>query len=107
MLTLPEGSAPGALMQMYLWDPIRDPNRDLDVEPNYRAVHGGDDPSLVFHEYTHGLNNRLVTDAQGFGALNGAQAGAIDEGTADWYALDYLVGDGTIPTCRTTSAPRT
>ena len=51
----------------------------------------------MFHEYTHGLTNRLVTDAQGFGALNGAQAGAIDEGTADWYALDYLVGDGTNP----------
>ena len=48
-------------MQMYLWDPTRD--ADLDEEPNYRPVHGGDDPSLVFHEYTHGLNNRLVTDA--------------------------------------------
>ena len=97
MLTLPAGSTPGALMQMYLWDPIRDPNEDLDEEPNYRPVHGGDDPSLVFHEYTHGLTSRLVTDAAGYGALSGAQAGAIDEGTADWYALDYLVGDGTTP----------
>ncbi len=97
MLVLPAApdSTPGAFMQMYLWDPTRD--ADLDEEPNYRPVHGGDDPSLVFHEYTHGLNNRLVTDAQGYGALNGAQAGAIDEGTADWYALDYLVGDGTNP----------
>ncbi len=95
MLTLPRGSAPGGLMQMYLWDPTRDP--DLDEEPGFRPVHGGDDPSMVFHEYTHGLTNRLVTDAQGFGALNGAQAGAIDEGTADWYALDYLVGDGSEP----------
>ena len=59
----PTGAAPGALMQMYLWDPTRDP--DLDEEPNYRPVHGGDDPSLVFHEYTHGLTNRLVTDAAG------------------------------------------
>ena len=95
MLVLPDGWAPGALMQMYLWDPTRD--LDLDEEPNYRPVHGGDDPSLVFHEYAHGLTNRLVTDAQGFGALNGAQAGAIDEGTADWYALDFLVGNGDDP----------
>ena len=90
MLVLPDGQ-PG-FMQMYLWDPIAD--LDPVTPPNYRAVHGGDDPSLVFHEYTHGLTNRLVTDPQGYGALNGAQAGAIDEGTADWYALDYLVGDG-------------
>ena len=71
MLTLPDGSAPG-LMQMYLWDPDRD-DLDLDEEPNYRPVHGGDDPSLVFHEYTHGLTNRLVTDAAG---LRGAERGA-------------------------------
>ena len=44
MLTLPAGTAPGALMQMHLLDPPRDP--DLDEEPNYRPVHGGDDPSL-------------------------------------------------------------
>ena len=93
MLVLPDGQ-PG-FMQMYLWDPIAD--LDPVTPPNYRAVHGGDDPSLVFHEYTHGLTNRLVTDAQGYGALNGPQAGAIDEGTADWYALDYLVGDGSTP----------
>ncbi len=66
MLVLPHdqsAATPGALMQMYLWDPTRD--ADLDELPNYRPVHGGDDPSLVFHEYTHGLNNRLVTDALG------------------------------------------
>ncbi len=35
-----------------------------------------------------------MTDAQGFGALNTAQAGAIGEGTSDFYALDYLVDEG-------------
>ncbi|HEU0023663.1 MAG TPA: M36 family metallopeptidase [Thermoleophilaceae bacterium] len=90
ILVPPDGEP--ALMQMYLWDPIAD--LDPDTVPNYRPVHGGDDPSLVFHEYAHGLTGRLVTDAQGYGALNGAQAGAIDEGTADWYALDYLVDEG-------------
>ena len=46
---------------------------------------------MVCHEYTHGMTERLVTDAQGFGALIGAQPGAIAEGTSDWYAMDYLV----------------
>ena len=91
MLVLPDGR--NAFMQMYLWDPVN----DADPDRAFRPVHGGDDPSLVFHEYTHGLTNRLVTDPLGYGALNGAQAGAIDEGTADWYALDYLVDQGLFP----------
>ena len=45
---------------------------------------------MVYHEYAHGLSERLVTDAQGFGALIGAQPGAIAEGTSDFYAMDYL-----------------
>jgi hypothetical protein len=93
MLVLPENHSP--LMQTYLGDPTND--ADLDAEPNFRPVHWGDDPSIVYHEYTHGLEGRLVTDDAGFVALNGAQAGAIDEGTADWYALDYLVETGEIP----------
>lgn len=80
MLTLEDGF-PG-LMQMYLWDPSRD--------PSVRAVDGSDDASIVYHEYTHGLNSRLVTDAQGLGALGSIQSGAIDEGQADWYSADFL-----------------
>ena len=48
-------------------------------------------PSIVYHEYTHGLSNRLVTDAGGRGALNSPQAGAMGEGWSDWYAKDFLV----------------
>ena len=106
MLVLPAGSAPGALMQMYLWDPTRDP--DLDEQPNYRPVHGGDDPSLVFHEYAHGLTNRLVTDGSG---LRRAERGA---GRGDRRGHGRLVrarlpgrATATIPSCRTTGAPRT
>ncbi|HWK29702.1 MAG TPA: M36 family metallopeptidase, partial [Solirubrobacter sp.] len=44
------------------------------------------------HEYTHGLSNRLVTDAGGYGALNTAQSGAMGEGWSDWYAQDFIVG---------------
>ena len=55
------------------------------------CVNGGDDASILYHEYTHGLSNRLVTDAAGIGALNTAQAGAMGEGWGDWYAKDFIV----------------
>ena len=77
MYTPPDGQSP--IMQMYLW-----------TNP-YRAMNGGDDASIVYHEYTHGLTNRLVTDADGAGALNSAQAGAMGEGWSDFYAKDFLV----------------
>ncbi len=78
MLTLPDGRSP--IMQMYLWRPS-----------DYRTVNGGDDAAIVYHEYTHGLSNRLVTDAGGAGALNSPQAGAMGEGWSDWYAQDFIV----------------
>ena len=55
---------------------------------------GANDASLVFHEVTHALTERLVTDAQGWGALNLGQAAALAEGTSDFYAMDYLAGEG-------------
>jgi extracellular elastinolytic metalloproteinase len=76
-LTLPDGY-PG-LMQMYLWS------------PPFGGYDGVNDAATVFHEYTHGLSGRLVTDAGGYEALGSAQAGAMSEGWSDFYALDYLV----------------
>ena len=73
-------------MQMYLFS--RRP---------FPAVNGADDASVVYHEYTHGLSSRLVTDANGFQALNSAQAGAMGEAWSDWYAMDYLVEGGLAP----------
>ncbi len=80
MYTPPDGSSP--VMQMYLWR-----------GSSFRAMNGGDDASILYHEYTHGLSNRLVRDAGGAGALNTAQAGAMGEGWSDWYAKDYLVSE--------------
>lgn len=84
MFTPPDGLSPR--MQMYLFAP-----------PSYPAVNGGDDAAVVYHEYTHGLSSRLVTDANGFQALNSAQAGAMGEAWSDWYAMDYLVDRGFAP----------
>jgi extracellular elastinolytic metalloproteinase len=79
-LTLPDGN-PG-LMQMYLW------------KPPFGGYDGANDAATVFHEYTHGLSGRLVTDAAGYEALSTPQAGAMSEGWSDFYALDFLVAQG-------------
>jgi extracellular elastinolytic metalloproteinase len=82
MSTQADGIAPK--MQMYLF---YDPGA-ADVQTN-----GGDDASVIYHEYTHGLSNRLVTDPAGTPALSSFQARAMGEGWSDWYAMDYLEGN--------------
>jgi hypothetical protein len=86
MATLPDGEPP--LMQMYLFPSI--------PSLGTPTANGGDDASVVFHEYTHGLSSRLVTYADGTAALNSAQAGAMGEAWSDFYALDYLVSQGLV-----------
>jgi subtilisin-like proprotein convertase family protein len=81
MTTLPDGDSPR--MQMYLF-------KRLQGAP-WPAVNGGDDATIVYHEYTHGLSNRLIGDGDG---LNANQSGAMGEGWSDWYAMDYLVAHG-------------
>ena len=54
----------------------------------------GDEADTVYHEYTHGLSNRLVVDAAGNSTLGNVEAGAMGEAWSDWYAMDYLVADG-------------
>jgi len=81
MYTAPIGQPPR--MQMYLFSHSH----------GYREVNGGDDAAIVFHEYTHGLSGRLVTDALGIDALDDAQSGALSEAWSDWYAEDFLVDE--------------
>ncbi|CAN5724903.1 hypothetical protein BH18ACT15_BH18ACT15_12060 [soil metagenome] len=83
MATPPDGISP--IMQMYLFHQPHSGNADP-----FLASNGGDEADVVYHEYTHGLSNRLVVDANGISTLNGAQAGAMGEAWSDWYALDFL-----------------
>ena len=62
--------------------------------PNGGDVNGGDDASIIYHEYTHGLSSRLVTDNAGNPALGSQQSAAMGEGWSDWYAMDFLVNHG-------------
>ena len=48
----------------------------------------------VYHEYTHGLSNRLVVDVMGNSTLGPIQGDAMGEAWGDWYAADSLVSDG-------------
>ncbi|MDX6732206.1 MAG: extracellular elastinolytic metalloproteinase [Baekduia sp.] len=87
MATPPDGLSPK--MQMYLFA-----HTAATSGANFRDVNGGDDAAVLYHEYTHGLSSRLVTNDDGSQALNSAQSGAMGEGWSDWYAQDYLVRTG-------------
>ncbi|MCW2749637.1 MAG: peptidase fungalysin [Aeromicrobium sp.] len=85
MATPPDGTPP--TMQMYLW---HYPGTTDDEDP-YVPGSGAFDASILLHEYTHGLSNRLVVDASGNSTLNSIQAGSMGEAWSDYYAEDYLV----------------
>jgi hypothetical protein len=86
MNTPPDGIAPR--MQMYLFHQPGDP-----TDP-FIAGNSGDEADIVYHEYGHGLSNRLVVDANGISTLGEIQAGAMGEAWSDWYAMDYLISQG-------------
>jgi hypothetical protein len=88
MATPPDGQSPR--MQMYLFAHSTSPS----ATQNFRDVNGGDDAAVLYHEYTHGLSSRLVTNHDGTQALNSPQAGAMGEAWSDWYAQDFLVRQG-------------
>ena len=80
MGTPPDGESP--TMQMYLF-------RAQQGLP-LASVNGGDDAEVVYHEYTHGLSNRLVLFPDGTSGLTTQQANSMGEGWSDWYAEDFL-----------------
>ncbi len=75
----PDGSRPR--MQQYLFT-SPNPDRDSSV-----------DGDVVFHEYGHGISNRLI--GNGSTALSGTQSGAMGEGWSDYWAIT-LNGDGAV-----------
>ena len=77
--TPPDGSRPR--MQQYLFT-SPNPDRDSSV-----------DGDVVFHEFGHGISNRLIGNASG--ALSGIQSGAMGEGWSDYWAIT-MNGDGAV-----------
>ncbi|MET8977940.1 M36 family metallopeptidase [Streptomyces sp. NPDC004539] len=82
--TPPDGQPPR--IHLYLTAP----------QAGYPIVQGNysDNAMVVYHEYTHGLSHRLVTDAHGVAALSPSQSWALGEAWSDWYALDFLAAEG-------------
>ena len=78
-------------MQMYLF---HQPGTAFPDEDPFIAGNSGDEADIVYHEYTHGLSNRLVVDALGNSTLGNIQAGSMGEAWTDWYAMDFLVNEG-------------
>jgi hypothetical protein len=88
MNTPPDGTPP--TMQMYLWHLPGTTDAQEPLVPSS----GSNSADILYHEYTHGLSNRLVVDATGNSTLNSIQAGSMGEAWSDFYALDYLVSHG-------------
>ena len=89
MSTPPDGIPPR--MQMFLQ---HQPGTSYPDEDPWSPTNVGDEADTVYHEYTHGLSNRLVVDATGNSTLGPIQAGAMGEAWGDWYGMDYLVSHG-------------
>jgi Zn-dependent metalloprotease len=77
--TPPDGQRPR--MQQYLFT-SPNPDRDSSV-----------DGDVVFHEFGHGISNRLI--GNGSTALSGTQSGAMGEGWSDYWAIT-INNDGAV-----------
>ncbi len=86
MNTPPDGQSP--TMQMYLF------HQPGAADDPFLPTSSSNDATILYHEYTHGLSNRLVVDASGNSTLNSIQAGSMGEAWSDFYAMDYLVTKG-------------
>ncbi|HET7503211.1 MAG TPA: M36 family metallopeptidase [Kofleriaceae bacterium] len=77
--TPPDGSRPR--MQMFLFS-IKNGAGGVRQDGDF-------DPSVIYHENTHGLSNRLVGGGS-TNCLGGGQAGGMGEGWGDWLGSSFL-----------------
>jgi extracellular elastinolytic metalloproteinase len=85
-ITPPDGQAP--ITNMYLWQPI--------AGAFYAPCVDGDfDMSVVGHEYTHAISNRMVAGPNT--GLSGSHGGAMGESWSDLDAMEILNEYGFVP----------
>src|SRR6266508_5907541 len=85
-ITPPDGHAP--ITNMYLWQPI--------AGAFYAPCVDGDfDMTVIAHEYTHAISNRMVAGPNA--GLSGPQAGAMGESWSDLAAMEILNEYGFVP----------
>ncbi|MFN2625885.1 MAG: M36 family metallopeptidase [Mycobacteriales bacterium] len=78
-ITLNDGISP--ISNMYLWQPIA-------ASFYADCVDGDFDASVIAHEYTHQISNRMVGGPDA--GLSGAQSGSMGESWSDAVALEFL-----------------
>ncbi|MBA3290423.1 MAG: M36 family metallopeptidase, partial [Actinobacteria bacterium] len=78
-ITPPDGSLP--ITNMYLWQPIPGGFYSPCVDGDY-------DMSVIGHEYTHAITNRMVGGPDA--GLSGTQARSMGESWSDLVAIEYL-----------------
>ncbi|MFB7555836.1 M36 family metallopeptidase [Streptomyces brevispora] len=77
-----------ALTNMYLWQP--------QAGAFYgRCADGDFDNSVIGHEYTHAISNRMV--GGGTTGLSGAHAGSMGESWSDLVSTERLIETGAVP----------
>ncbi len=84
--TPPDGNPPTT--NMYLWQSIAGSFYGPCVDGDY-------DMSVIGHEYTHAISNRMVAGPDR--GLTGYQAGAMGESWSDLDAMEYLTSNGLVP----------
>ena len=86
MFTLPDGQS--SVTNMYLWQPLAAAFYPPCVDGDY-------DMSIIGHEYTHMIENRMI----GKGNIrSGHHAGAMGESVSDLLGVEYLNENGFVPT---------
>ncbi len=85
MATFPDGAS--SITNMYFWGPIA---------ANFYApcVDGDYDMSIIGHEYTHMIENRMIGKGS---SRSGFHAGAMGESAGDLVATEYLDENGFLP----------
>ena len=86
-ITLNDGIAP--ITNMYLWQPIPAAFYGPCVDGDY-------DMSVIGHEYTHAISNRMIGGPDA--GISGNQGRAMGESWSDLTAVEYLNEYGLVPT---------
>ena len=86
MITLPDGQS--SITNMYFWQPLAGSFYAPCVDGDY-------DMGVIGHEYSHMIENRMIGKGN---VRSGHHAGAMGESHADMFAMEYLFGNGFVPT---------
>jgi hypothetical protein len=73
---------------MYLWQPIAGGFYSSSVDGDF-------DMSVIGHEYTHAITNRMIGGPNA--GISGFQGGAMGESWSDLVAMEYLNSNGFVP----------